>query len=78
MHLNFVQLYYLTKENKLLREKFQESTKLAPVVQRDNSSSENKEFPSSGLDSLDAVSTKFSAEMTTPFSSKSFQVGLPL
>ncbi|CAA2967179.1 Hypothetical predicted protein [Olea europaea subsp. europaea] len=72
------QLYYLTKENKLLREKFQESTKLAPVVQRDNSSSENKEFPSSGLNSLDAFSTRFSAEMTTPFSSKSFQVGLPL
>ncbi|XP_022881876.1 WPP domain-interacting tail-anchored protein 2-like isoform X2 [Olea europaea var. sylvestris] len=67
------QLYYLTKENKLLREKFQESTKLAPVVQRDNSSSENKEFPSSGLNSLDAFSTRFSAEMTTPFSSKSFQ-----
>ncbi|CAI9785322.1 unnamed protein product [Fraxinus pennsylvanica] len=66
------QLYSLTKENKLLREKFQEAKKLATVVQTDNTSSDNKEFPSSGLDSLDAVSTKFPAEMTTPFSSKSF------
>ncbi|KAL2519212.1 WPP domain-interacting tail-anchored protein 2 [Abeliophyllum distichum] len=67
------QLYFLTKENKLLREKFQEAKKLAPVVQRDNNSSDNKEFPSSRVNSPDAVSTKFSAEMTTPFSSKSFQ-----
>lgn len=72
-----VQLCSLTKENKLLREKFHEAKKLASVVQRDNSSG-NKEFPSSEFDSSDAVLTKFSAEVATQFLSTSFQAGLPL
>ncbi|CAA2977477.1 WPP domain-interacting tail-anchored protein 2 isoform X2 [Olea europaea var. sylvestris] len=68
------QLCSLTKENKLLREKFHEAKKLASVVQRDNSSG-NKEFPSSEFDSSDAVLTKFSAEVATQFLSTSFQAG---
>ncbi|CAI9756134.1 unnamed protein product [Fraxinus pennsylvanica] len=59
------QLYSLTTENKLLREKFHDAKKVASVVQRGNSSS-NKEFPSSELDSSDPVLTKFSAEEETP------------
>ncbi|KAL0424840.1 UNVERIFIED_CONTAM: WPP domain-interacting tail-anchored protein 2 [Sesamum radiatum] len=67
------QLTYLTKENKLLRQKLQKEQSNTSVILQDNQSHDNKELPPTGLDSVDRESAKTSALKATEISSGSVQ-----
>ncbi|XP_011077848.1 WPP domain-interacting tail-anchored protein 2 isoform X2 [Sesamum indicum] len=68
------QLTYLTKENKLLREKLQKEQNNTSLILQDNRSHDDKELLPSALDSVDRESAKTSALKVTEVSSESVQV----